>query len=204
MEPVPLSPNLQTIASLIPAQAKVLDIGCSKGHLLSWLALHKSVRGRGIEICKDKVQEALANGLSVVQGDAEEDLPHYQDGAYDYIILNQILQQMNDPVNTLTHAGRVAKNIIVSVPNFGHWRIRWYLAWHGKMPVTRQLYYQWYETPNIRFCTLKDFVIFSKMLGFKIERREVLTAPALPAFLARRPWISNLLGEKGIFLLSRE
>ncbi len=191
------------IATLIPEGVKMLDIGCAKGNLLAWLAEHKNVRGRGIEICKDKVQEAITRGLSVVQGDAQEDLAHYQESAYDYIVLNQILQQMNDPVAVLTHAARVAKNIIVSVPNFGHWRNRWYLAWHGKMPVTSQLDYEWYETPNIHFCTLSDFVAFAAMLGLKVDRQEVLTSPPLPPLLANRPWVSNVFGEKGIFLLSR-
>ena len=202
-EPITLTANLQTIAEMIPAGVKLLDIGCAKGNLLAWLAIHKQVQGRGIDIDKDKVQSAIARGLSVVQGDAEEDLPHYPDDAYDFIILNQILQQMKHPVAVLSHAARVAKHVIVSVPNFGHWQSRWYLAWHGKMPVTSQLDYQWYETPNIHFCTLKDFALFTEMLNLKIERRYVLTAPALPPLLANIAWISNLLGEKGIFLLSR-
>jgi methionine biosynthesis protein MetW len=198
-----LSPNLQTIAALIPEGAKVLDVGCSRGHLLAWLSTHKAVQGRGIELRKDKVQEAIARGLSVVQGDAEEDLPHYQDRAYDVIILNQILQQMRDPVAALTHAARVADRIIISVPNFGHWRSRWYFTWHGKMPVTSQLDYEWYETPNIHFCTLRDFAAFVTMLGLQIERKQVLTSPAFPAAVANHAWVSNLFGEKGIFLLSK-
>jgi methionine biosynthesis protein MetW len=198
-----LSSNLQTIADLIPMGAKVLDIGCSRGNLLAWLAVHKGVQGRGIELHKDKVQEAIARGISVVQGDAEEDLPHYQDSAYDVIILNQILQQMRDPVAALTHAARVAERIIISVPNFGHWRSRWYFSWHGKMPVTSQLDYEWYETPNIHFCTLRDFAAFVDMLGLQIERKHVLTSPIFPSSIANHPWISNLFGEKGIFLLSK-
>ncbi len=199
-----LSENLQAIASLIPQDVRVLDVGCSKGHLLRWLADNKCVQGRGIEICKDKVQAAIADGLSVVQGNVEEDLPHYQDGAYDYIVLNQILQQMADPVAVLTHAARVAGKIIVSVPNFGHWRNRWYLAMNGRMPVTSQLDYEWYETPNIHFCTLKDFTAFADMLGLRIERQVVLSHSGLPGALMRYPRVSNLFGEKGVFLLSRE
>ncbi len=202
-EPIPLTANLQIIAEMIPTSVKLLDIGCAKGNLLAWLARHRQVQGRGVDIDKDKVQDAIARGLSVVQGDAEEDLPHYPDDSYDFIILNQILQQMQDPVAALRHAARVAKHVIVSVPNFGHWQSRWYLAWHGRMPVTSQLDYQWYETPNIHFCTLRDFVAFTEMLNLKIERRHVLTAPALPSFLATLPWVTNLFGEKGIFLLSR-
>jgi methionine biosynthesis protein MetW len=203
-EPIALTPNLQTIAGMIPASVTVLDIGCAKGNLLAWLAAHKQVRGRGIDVDKESVQAAIARGLSVVQGDAEEDLEHYQEDAYDYIILNQILQQMKDPVAALKHAARVARHVIISVPNFGHWQSRWYLAWHGKMPVTSQLDYQWYETPNIHFCTLRDFAAFTEMLGLKIDQRHVLTSPALPPALANLPWISNVLGEKGIFLLSRK
>jgi methionine biosynthesis protein MetW len=204
LPPSSLTTNLQTIADFIPHGITLLDIGCAKGNLLAWLAEHKQVKGRGIEINKDKVQEAISRGLSVVQGDAEYDLIHYQDGAYDYIILNQILQQMSDPVAVLRNAARVARHIIVSVPNFGHWRSRWYLAWHGKMPVTSQLDYEWYETPNIHFCTLRDFTAFVKMLHLKVDRQEVLTSLPLPPTIANRPWVSNMLGEKGIFLLSSQ
>lgn len=196
-------PNqLGVIADMIPAEVKLLDVGCSQGHLLKWLSEHKQIRGRGIDICNDKVQGAIADGLSVVQGDVEEDLPHYQDNAYDYIILNQILQQMNDPVAVLSHAARVARYIIVSVPNFGHWRNRWYLATHGKMPVTSQLDYEWYETPNIHFCTLRDFTAFVEMLGLHIERQIILTDTGRPHPLGRLPALANLFGSRGVFLLS--
>ncbi len=170
-----LSPNLQTIAAFVPKGASVLDIGCAKGNLLLWLKENKAVAGRGIEISNEKVQATISMGLSVIQGDAEQDIAHYPDNSYDYIILNGILQQMQNPVAMMQHATRVAKYIIISVPNFGHIRNRWYLAWHGKMPVTKQLNYEWFETPNIHFCTLRDFDNFLDMLGLRIAKQIILS-----------------------------
>ncbi len=198
-----LSPNLQTIAALIPHGASVIDIGCAKGNLLLWLKENKSVQGRGIEIDNEKVQATIAQGLSVIQGNAEEDILHYCDNSYDYIILNGILQQMQNPVTMMQHASRIAKYIIISVPNFGHWRNRWYLALNGKMPVTKQLNYEWYETPNIHFCTLKDFSNFTEMLGLRVANQMILSSPNLPQTIMKCGWAANLVGEKGIFLLEK-
>jgi methionine biosynthesis protein MetW len=198
-----LSPNLQTIAAFVPKGASVLDIGCAKGNLLLWLKENKLVAGRGIEISNEKVQATISMGLSVIQGNAEEDIAHYPDNSYDYIILNGILQQMQNPVAMMQHATRVAKYIIISVPNFGHIRNRWYLAWHGKMPVTKQLNYEWFETPNIHFCTLRDFDNFLDMLGLRIAKQIILSSPNTPQSLMRFSSIANLLGEKGVFLLEK-
>ncbi len=197
-----LSPRLRIIADMVPNGSRVLDIGCSQGHLLQWLAEHKRIYGRGIEICETKVQSAIAQGMSVVQGDAEQDLPHYPDNAYDIVILNEILQQMQHPKEVLAHAARVARHIIVSVPNFAHWRNRWQLAVSGQMPVTHQLDYEWYETPNIHFCTLKDFHHFCTILNLRIQRQHILYSPALPNWLSSCQSISNVCGQQGIFLLS--
>jgi methionine biosynthesis protein MetW len=199
-----LSPNLQTIAAFVPAGATMLDIGCAKGNLLLWLKENKGVQGRGIEIDNAKVQATIAQGLSVIQGNAEEDITHYPDNSYDYIILNGILQQMQNPVAMMQHAARVAKYIVISVPNFGHIRNRWYLALHGKMPVTRQLNYEWYETPNIHFCTLKDFDNFLNMLGLKVSKQIILTNPHLPQAMMKFNFVANLVGEKGVFLLQKK
>ncbi|TAE82151.1 MAG: methionine biosynthesis protein MetW [Alphaproteobacteria bacterium] len=203
MHHVKLTENLRTIADMIPEHARVLDIGCARGHLLAWLTHHKSVHGRGIELSNEKVQYAISRGLSVVQGDAEVDIHHYQHDAYDYIILNQILQQMRDPVQMLKQASHIARHVIVSVPNFGHWRNRWYFAWHGRMPVTKQLSYQWYETPNIHFCTLRDFSDFVTMLELRIDHTMIQSAHYMPDALMQNAWCANVFGQKGIFLLSR-
>jgi methionine biosynthesis protein MetW len=198
-----LSPNLQIIASLIPNDARVLDIGCAKGNLLLWLKNNKAVQGRGIELDNTKVQGTIAQGLSVIQGNAEEDIAHYPDDSYDYVILNGILQQMQNPVAMMQHSSRVARRIIISVPNFGHIRNRWYLAYHGKMPVTKQLNYEWFETPNIHFCTLRDFESFVNMLGLKVQKHMIITSPRLPKIIKRSALANNLFGEKGVFLLER-
>lgn len=197
-----LSVNRKHIARFVGEGTKILDIGCGAGALMAWLAEHKQVSGQGIDIDNDKVQSAIANGLSVVQGDAEADIPYYQDNAYDVVILNQSLQMMRNPDVMLREAARVGRKVIVSVPNFGYWYNRFYLAWKGRMPVSKQLDYEWYETPNIHFCTLKDFVHLCNELNLRVEKRAVITPMKLPQPLARPPWLGNVLGQKGVFLLS--
>ncbi len=197
-----LSANHQIIADFIPHDAKILDIGCGRGALMAWLAEHKGVSGQGIDLDNDVVQDAIAAGLSVVQGDAEADIAYYQDDSYDYVLMNQSLQMMRHPEVMLREAARVGKKVIVSVPNFGYWYNRFYLGWHGRMPVSKQLNYEWYETPNIHFCTLKDFVRLCGALDIKVEKQAVLLPFGLPQSLATMPWISNLFGQKGVFLLS--
>ena len=198
-----LSANHQLIADFIPEGARILDIGCGDGALLAWLAQHKGASGQGIELDNACVQDAIAAGLSVVQGDAEADISYYPDEAYDYVVMNQSLQMMKRPEIMLREAARVGKKIIVSVPNFGYWYNRFYLGIYGKMPVSRQLSYQWYETPNIHFCTLKDFAALCDMLGLRIEKRAVLAAGNLPQSLATKQVVGNVLGKKGVFLLSK-
>ena len=199
----PLRPDHAVIASLITPNARVLDVGCGNGALLGWLRDHKQVDGRGIEIDQQLVHRAIANGIPVIQGDVISDLPHYPDQSYDYVILGQALQAMTDPVAVLNQLVRIGKQAIVSVPNFGHWKNRLYLALFGKMPVTKTLSYQWYDTPNIHFCTITDFVILAEKLGITIEDRIVVdTAGHKGKFSGRGRW-ANLLGEQGVFLLSK-
>ena len=136
-----LRPDLQVIADFIEPEARVLDIGCGQADLLAWLAAHKQVDGRGIEIDQARVQRAISKGVPVVQGDVSVDLADYPAGAYDYVILSQTLQTMRDPEKTLRELIRIGRRVVVSVPNFGHWRNRFYLAFYGKMPVTKTLRY---------------------------------------------------------------
>src|SRR5271170_7715358 len=135
----PLRPDLQAIADMVAPNASLLDIGCGEGDLLAWLQKEKHVNGRGIELSQSGVNRCIARGLSVIQGDADADLQYYPDKAYDYVVLSQTLQTLKNPKEVLEHLVRIANHAIVSVPNFGHWKNRLYLATVGRMPVTRTL-----------------------------------------------------------------
>ena len=198
-----LRPDLAVIASLIPAQSRVLDIGCGDGALLAWLRDEKQVDGRGIEIDQQLVNAAIANGIPVVQGDVNSDLADYPAQAYDYVILSQTLQRMQSPPDVLSQMARIGKKSIVSVPNFGHWKNRLYLAILGRMPVTKTLAYQWYDTPNIHFCTISDFVVLAEQLGIVIVDRVMVDAAGHRARFSGRGHLANLFGEQGVFLLRK-
>lgn len=198
-----LRPDLAVIASLIKPGARVLDVGCGDGQLLQWLSVNKQVDGRGIEIDQTLVHRAIAAGVPVIQGDVDSDLPHYPDASYDYVILSQTLQAMRDPRAALLDLVRIGRAAIVSVPNFGHWRNRLYLALRGRMPVTKTLTYQWYDTPNIHFCTIADFIALAEEMGITIETRVMVNAMGnkVPFGGKWRGQLANLVAEQGVFLL---
>lgn len=196
-----LRPDLHLIAELIAPGARVLDIGCGDGDLLAWLAAHRQVDGRGIEISQAGVNRCIARGLPVVQGDGDVDLQYYPEKAYDYAILSQTLQTLRDPAQVLKHLVRIARFAVVSVPNFGHWQNRLYLLAKGRMPVTRSLTYQWYDTPNIHFCTLKDFTALCAAMQVTIHRRFSIDSRGRTRRFAERERLANLLAQQGVFLL---
>jgi methionine biosynthesis protein MetW len=194
--------DLRHIAQMVEPGARVLDVGCGDGALLDVLTHEKNVDGRGIELSMDGVHRCVSCGLSVIQGDAESDLKDYPAQAFDYVILSQTLQAMHDPRGVLENLARIGRRAIVSFPNFGYWRIRLQLLVHGRMPVTERLGYQWWETPNIHFCTIADFVYLCQTLGITIERCVILDRA--DRVIGRNVGaFTNLLGEQGVFLLSR-
>ena len=156
------------IANLIEKNSKVLDVGCDDGTLMEFLKLNKNTNIRGIEISKEKVQTCISKGLTVIEGNAEFDLKQFPNNSFDYVVLGQTLQAFVNPEIVIKELLRVGKKAIVTIPNFGHWRVRLDLLIKGRMPITSSLPHNWYNTPNIHMCTIKDFVKFSEIIGFKI------------------------------------
>jgi len=199
----PIRVDLQLIADMVEPGARVLDVGCGDGALLAHLGRYKSVDGRGIELSMAGVSAAVSHGLSVIQGDADTDLKDYPTGAFDFVILSQTLQATRDPKGVINHMLRIGRRAVVSFPNFGQWRVRWQLAVRGRMPVTGMLNYQWYDTPNIHFCTIADFVALCRDLDITIERGIALDSEGRVQPFDGRGRLANLLGEQAVFLLKR-
>jgi len=195
--------DFDLIASFVAAGARVLDIGCGDGALLELLTKTRKIDGRGLELSQQGVDQCLARGLTVIQGDAESDLVYYPDAAFDYVILSQTLQATRNPKELLQAMMRIGRRVIVSFPNFGYWRVRSCLFFRGRMPVTRELPYSWYDTPNIHFCTVADFLHMIEETGMQVEQAVALNRAGKPIsfFLPKRAW--NLFGQQAVFLLQR-
>jgi methionine biosynthesis protein MetW len=189
------------IAEMVEPGARVLDIGCGDGELLQLLAERRGVDGRGVELQRDKVNQCVARGLSVIQGDADRDLDNYPDQAFDYAILSLTIQATRQPKTVLENLLRIGRRAIVSFPNFGHWRVRASLLIGGRMPLTNNLPDLWYLTPNAHLCTIRDFADLCERVDATVER-----AVAFNDYERRLPikWslsMQNLFGEKAVFLL---
>lgn len=195
--------DFREILRLVQPGARVLDVGCGEGDLLELLTLEKEVDGQGLEISPENVAVCLAKGLAVVQGDGDRDLDNFPSRAFDYAILSKTLQQMREPRHVVSELLRVAERAIVSVPNFGHWRMRLSLMARGRMPETRALPDPWWATANIHLCTIRDFTDLCRDLGIRIDACAALSGgkPARP--MDPDGLLENWRAETALFLLSR-
>jgi methionine biosynthesis protein MetW len=196
-----LRPDLAAIAEMVPQGARVLDVGCGDGQLLEHLQSTKGVDGRGLELSQQNVNACVTRGLAVIQGDADTDLHEYPSQVFDIVILSQTIQATYDPSKVLEHLLRIGRRTIVSLPNFGHWRVRLALLFNGRMPQTRALGYSWHDTPNIHLCTIADFVSLAQESHALIERALALDERGRTRPMRTDAWGPNLLAEGAIFLL---
>jgi methionine biosynthesis protein MetW len=183
------------ISDLVVPGTKVLDLGCGEGELLAWLVDNKNVEARGVEISGQKVQRAIARGVSVYQGDIDQGLADYPDGIFDYVILSQTLQESRWPLRVLREMLRVGRRAIVAFPNFGHWTVRLSHLWTGRAPQTRLFPHDWYDSPNIHFLTIDDFEVLADREGWAVERRIFISGNR------RVRVFPNLMSETAVFLI---
>ncbi|MDP2010198.1 MAG: methionine biosynthesis protein MetW [Phenylobacterium sp.] len=196
--------DFKEILRLVRPGSRVLDVGCGEGELLELLTREKGVDGQGLEISSQGVSACLARGLAVVQGDGDRDLDHFPTQAFDYAILSKTLQQMREPRHVLNELLRIADRAVVSLPNFGQWRVRWSLMVNGRMPETKALPEPWWSTPNIHLCTLHDFTALCDDLDLRIEACSALNAGKPARSIDPTRALENWRSETALFLLSRK
>lgn len=181
----------------VQPDSRVLDLGCGDGTLLRYLADHKNVRGYGLEISSEGIQACVAKGVNVIEQNLDEGLANFDDNSFDTVVMSQTLQTMRRPKRMLAEMTRIGRECIVTIPNFGHWRARLQLLFKGRMPVSDLLPYQWYDTPNIHFCTFRDFEILCREMNLQVVDKAVVAEKSFGKHLSE--WNPNLFAETGVF-----
>ena len=195
--------EFKIIANLVEKNTRVLDVGCGDGTLMEFLKNNKKIDIRGIEILKKNVQKCVGKGLTVIEGDAEKDLIQFPDSSFDFVILSQTLQAFLNPEIVIHELLRVGKKAIVTVPNFGFWKVRLHLLTKGTMPITKNLPDEWYNTPNIHMCSIKDFFNFCNYRKIKLDKSLALHNEKISSINNINLNIKNLSAELGIFLIEK-
>ena len=195
--------EFQIISELIENNTRVLDVGCGDGILMKHLKDNKNIDTRGMEISKNNVQECISKGLSVIEGNAEKDLQQFPNLSFDYVVLSQTLQAFYKPEKVIDDLLKVANKAIVTIPNFGYWKVRLHLFFKGTMPVTKHLPNEWYNTPNLHMCTIKDFVIFCEQKNINLFKSLALYKEKVSTINNNNLNSKNLLSELGIFLIEK-
>ena len=195
--------EFRIIADLIEKNTRVLDVGCGDGTLMEFLKINKEIDIRGIEISKNNVQRCIGKGLTVIEGDAEKDLSQFPDGSFDFVILSQTLQAFLNPEKVISELLRVGKKAIVTIPNFGYWKVRLHLLIKGTMPITRTLPDEWYNTPNLHMCTIQDFFNFCKNRKIHLYKSIALQNLKSSKITNSNLKLKNLSAVLGIFLIEK-
>ena len=193
--------EFKVISQIIQNNKRVLDVGCGDGALMEYLKINQKNDVRGLEPKKDLVQKCISRGLSVIEGDAEKELVQFPDKSFDYAVLSQTLQAFRYPEDVLNQLLRIGKQTIVSIPNFGYWKIRLHLLFKGTMPITKNIPYDWYNTPNLHMCTIQDFVNFCKNKNIKIDKSMCLTNEKISEITNKNMKYKNIFSQLGIFLI---
>ena len=194
--------EFKIILDLLPNNSRVLDVGCGDGTLMKFLSKEKNIDVRGLELNEENVKTCISKGLSVIEGNAENELGQFPDKSFDFVILSQTLQAFYKPVTVLDQLLRIGKASIVSIPNFGYWRVRAKLLFFGRMPETKSLPYKWYDTPNFHMCTIKDFYELCKNRNIKMKKIVGINDDKTSLINNNNIKFKNLFSEVGIFLIS--
>jgi methionine biosynthesis protein MetW len=202
MKILKMKKEFNIIADLLPNNSRVLDVGCGDGTLMKFLSKEKNIDVRGLELEEENVKLCISKGLSVIEGNAETELGQFPDKSFDFVILSQTLQAFYNPVTVLEHLLRIGQSSIVSIPNFGYWKVRTSLLFYGRMPKTNSLPYKWYNTPNLHMCTIKDFYELCREKNINMEKIVGINNDKTSMINNNNIKIKNLFSEVGIFLIS--
>ena len=194
--------EFKVIADLLPKNVRVLDVGCGDGSLMNLLIDEKNIEARGLELREENVKKCIYKGLSVIEGNAETELHQFPNQSFDFVVLSQTLQAFYNPEKVLKDLLRIGKSVIISIPNFGYWRVRTSLLFFGKMPVTKTLPNKWFDTPNLHMCTIKDLFDFCLEKNIKIDRAIGINENSTSEIKKSNLELKNLFSKLGIFLLS--